>query len=150
MALVDRLPAGGAWMRLVADGENVGLVTNVNHDIDHGLQPIKVIGVRGPVAYDQLDYNLSITIGAFMPHIRGRSDFPDKGTMSVADFLPLRSQTEMQSQAFILEVLQVLNIKTGDIVHQFNQVSLASEGSQFQPNSYIALNVRMMALEKII
>ena len=150
MALVDRVALSGAWMHLVADGDRVGLITNFNHDIDHGLQPVNVIGVRGPVAYDQQNYVCSITIGAFVPHVAGLRKLPDGGVMSVADFLPLRVDTEAQNQQFVLDDLQVLNTKSGAIVHHFRRVSLASEGSQFQPNTFLALNVRLMAVEKVM
>ena len=150
MALTDRIVAGGAWLKLVADGVQVALVTNVNSDIDHGLQPINVIGVRGPVAWDQLGYTCSITIGAFVAHDDAARQFPDGGSRTVGDFLPLKEDTERSTQQFVVDVLQCENIKTGKIIHQWRRVSLASEGNQFQPNSFLALNVRLMALEQTI
>ena len=150
MALQDRLVTGGPWLQLVADGEKVALVTNVNSDIDHGLQPINVIGHRGPVGYDQLGYTCSITIGAFVAHLNAQRTFPDGGSRAVADFLPLKEDTDRADQQFVLDVLQCLNLKTGRVVQQWRQVSLASEGNQFQPNSFLALNARLMALEQTI
>ena len=149
MALVPRQSVSGAWSGLVADGDRVGLITNFNYDIDHGLQGITVLGIRGPIAYDQHNFTCSLTIGAYQPHRRGIRRFADSGVISVVELLPFRVDTEESDDQYILEELQVVNIKNGEVMHQFRRVSLASEGGQTNPNTYLTTNVRLMAVEKV-
>lgn len=151
MATRSRLPAG-PWLRVVADGELAGLVTNYNADTDHAVQPVNVCGVLGPIAFESMNYTISITIGAYVPSPKKVNEvlrsLGEEAQYSVSDFLPMKEDIEDAQGALVIDVLQLRHLKEDYTLEQFEKVYVASEGSQFQANTLVSQNIRLMAVRK--
>jgi hypothetical protein len=158
---MTKLVAGGSEVQIQiiqnASGPAIplGLVTGASFDEDFGIQGARVIGYLGPVSYDSQDYSCMINLGTYVPQTQGSSNsnapYPDGGQKTLADYLPTRAQ--IQSNNGVpggFNTLQFVNTATGAIVNQFENVIIASDGTQISPNSYLTNNVRLMAVERSI
>ena len=147
--MAERQICSGALVQVLINGDVVGLATNAAYDEDWAVTPAKVLGVLGALDWDCQDYSCTVTLGTFVPMRPDMGPWPDGGTKSLYDLLPTR--TEIQGNVgkpSEFDLMQFMNIGTGEIVCQFRQVMLASNGVQISSNSYVTANVRFMARER--
>lgn len=133
----------------------LGLVTGASYDEDFGIQGSRCLNFLGPLTYDSQDYSCMINLGSYVPQKQGSgttdAPYPDGGTKNLMDFLPLRST--IQSNQGIpggFDTVQFVNTATGAIVNQFENVVIASDGTQVSPNSYLTNSIRLLAVERSI
>ncbi len=146
----ERLIAGGSRVQVLFNGQPVGLATGASYDEDWAVTPANVLNFLGPIDYDSQGYSCSLNMSTFIPEIPGGGPFPDGGLKALADYLPTRSQVQGTGKPGEIDSVQFVNTSTGEIVNQFRNVMIASNGTQINPNSYISTNVRMMAVEREI
>jgi len=153
--MAERLIAGGAFVKIVADSDTIGLASGVSYDEDWAVNPANVIGHLGPIAFDSQGYSCSITMQSFLPvdlaqNAGGRQNLPGKTDTVITDLLPTRQEIQdAGGKPREIDTLQFIDILTGVILSQFKDVSIASNGVQVSPNSYITMNIRMVAIERI-
>jgi len=149
--MAERLIAGGAFVKIVADNNTIGLASGVSYDEDWAVNPANVIGHLGPIAFDSQGYSCSITMQSFLPvdlqqNAGGRS-LPGETDTVITDLLPTRQEIQdAGGKPREIETLQFIDILSGVILSQFKDVSIASNGVQVSPNSYITMNIRMVAI----
>ncbi|HEB29230.1 MAG TPA: hypothetical protein ENI05_16010 [Porticoccus sp.] len=147
----SKLIAGGAWTQVLINGEAVGLATGASFDEDWAVNPANVLNYHGPVDYDSQGYSCSVTLSTFFPERPGSGPWPDGGVKALSDYLPKRSEVQSNDgKPGQFDLLQFLNTATGEIVNQFRNVMIASNGVQITPNSYVTANIRLMAVERTI
>jgi hypothetical protein len=153
--MADKLIAGGAWVKILADGQPIGLATGVSYDEDWAVNPANVIGFLGPIDYDSQGYSCSISMQAFIPEKiaqnPGGRTLPDGSITTISDLIPTR--TEIQNQGGKprqLDDLSLVNVSNGEVLASFRNVMIASNGVQVTPNSYVTSNVRMLAVERYV
>jgi hypothetical protein len=152
--MAEKLISGGAWVKILADGNQIGLANGASYDEDWAVNPAAVIGYLGPIDYDSQGYTCSINMQTFVPEAiaqnEGGRTLPDGGNTSLTDLFPTRSEIQAQGgKPRQIDDLIFANILTGEIVAAFRNVMLASNGVQISPNSYITANVRFVAVERI-
>ncbi len=149
--MAQRLIAGGAWCRIVIDGVVMGLVTGASYDEDWGVAPAKVLNHHGPVDYDSQDYTCRITLQAFVPEPSAVAPFPDGGSKALQDMLPTRSQVQSNAgKPGMFGVLQFISTSSAKVLNQFENVMIASNGSQIAPNAFVTGNIQMLAVERVV
>jgi len=147
----EKLIASGAVCQILINGSPVGLVTQASYDEDWAINPANVIGYLGPIDYDSQGYSCSITLGTYIPEKPGSGPWPDGGVKALSDLLPTRSEVQGNNgKPGEFDLLQFMNIATGDIINQFRNVMIASNGQQISPNSYATANVRLLSVERMI
>jgi len=149
--MAQRLSAGGARVQVWANGQIVGLATGATYDEDFGVVPAEVIGIIGPIDYDSQNYSCSLSLATFVPEVPDGGPWPDGGTKTIEDFIPLRKTIQGNAgKPGQIDLLQFINNATGEIVNQFSKVMIASNGEQIQARSYLTKNVRMFAVSRDI
>jgi len=149
--MANKLIASGAWCQILANGLPVGLVNGASYDEDWQISPATVVGYLGPVDYESMGYSCALSIGAYVPEVAGSGPWPDGGVKTISDFLPTRSQLQKTNgKPAQFDLLQFVNISTGEIVNQFRDVMIASNGSSIAPGQYVTINLRLMAIERTI
>lgn len=153
--MANRLIAGGAviqvWIQHPEQGMvPVGLATGASYDEDWSVNPANVLGFLGPIDYDSQGYSCSLNLSTFRPMVPGGGPWPDGGTIALHDFLPTRQDVQASfGKPGEFDVMQFLNIATGEVANRFRRVMLASNGTQISPNSYITANMRLLAVERV-
>jgi hypothetical protein len=154
--MAQKLIAGGAWVRvkiLDTDGKwkAIGLATGASYDEDWAIQPANVIGWLGPVSYDSQGYSCTITINSFVPEDpTNLTILPDGGETTISQLLPTRDQVQVDGKGKQFDGMQFTNIATNQILNEFKDVILASNGQQVAPNSYVTANSRFNAVKRTI
>jgi len=147
--MAEKLICGGAWTQIAIDGDPVGLAMQSSYDEDWRVMPAEVLNYHGAVDYDSLGYSCNITLGTYVPERPGQTPFPDGGVIALNELLVTRSQVQSNAgKPGEFGILQFLNTDTGEVIHQFRKVMLASNGSQIAPNSYVTANMRFLAVER--
>ena len=145
-----KMIAGGAWAIIMINGERVGLANQASYDEDWAVNPANVLGYHGPVDYDSQGYSCTVTLGTFVPERPNMGPWPDGGVKALSEFLVTRSQVQANDgKPGEYDLMQFVNIATGEIIAQFRKVMLASNGVQISPNSYLTMNMRFMAVERM-
>jgi len=148
--MATRLIAGGAFVRLVIDGEVVGLATGASFDEDFGVVPANVLNHQGPLDYDSQGYSCRITLQTYIPEPSASGPWPDGGTKALSEFVPTRSEIQSNlGKPGAFGVLQFLSTSSNKVIEQFENVIVASDGAQVAPNSFITQNVQLMAVERV-
>jgi len=146
----DKIITGGAWAQLVIDGSPVGLATQATYTEDWGVAPANVLGYLGPMDYDSQNYSCQITIGSFLPEIPGSGAWPDGGSLALTDLLPSRSDVQSNGgKPGEFDLLQFINKATGGVMAQFRKVMITNNGQQINPNTYVTVNISMLAIERV-
>lgn len=149
--MAQKVLAGGAWVQVQINSRAVGLATGASYDEDWGVNPANVLNYHGPVDYDSQGYSCTLTMSTFVPERPGESNWPDGGSVALAEFIPTRSQIQSNAgKPGEFDSVTFYNTATGSIVNNFRKVMLASNGVQITPNSYITANLRMMAVERTV
>lgn len=154
--MADKLIAGGAWLQIkveLDDGKlySLGLATSASYDEDWGIQPANVIGHLGPVDYDSQNYSCVINIGTLVPETKDSiSLLPDGGEITMNDMIPTRDEIQLNGKGKLFPIMQFVNIATQEIMNQFADVILASNGSNASPNAYITNNMRFNSVKRTI
>lgn len=151
---MERLIAGGAWVKIIADGNPVGLATGASYDEDFAVAPANVVGYLGPVDYDSQGYSCSISMQTFVPakiaQNQGGRVLPDGGDTTISDLIPTRKEIQDQGgKPREINDMVFADILSNEVLAAFRKVMLASHGVQIAPNSYITANARFVAVEKV-
>ena len=152
--MADKQIAGGAWVKIVADGNQLGLVSGASYDEDFVVTPANVIGYLGPVDYDCQGYTCSVTMQFFVPYSvlqnPGGRGLPDGGNTTITDLLPNRQSLQAQGgKPQQINDLIFVSILNDEVLTSFRNVMIGSNGSQISPNSYVTGNIRMLAVERV-
>lgn len=160
--MAQRLISGGAWTQVwvqipealglsVSGLVPVGLATGASYDEDFAVNPANVIGYHGPIDYDSQGYTCSITIQAFVPEVPGSGPWPEGGVIAIHDLLVTRAQVQSNGgRPGEFDVMQFVNLSTGEVINSFSKVMLASDGVQIAPNSFVTANMRFMSVERTL
>lgn len=141
--------ANGAQVQVVLNGVPIGLATGCGYDEDFALNPAKVIGMLGPIDYDSQDYTCSITLGSYKAVVPGDGPWPDGGQKTISDFIPIKDDiVNNLNRPNNFDTLQFMNVATGNEANRFRGVSIASNGEQVSPNSYVTKNIRLLAIKR--
>ena len=150
--MAAKLIAGGAWVQVLVQIEGVlksiGLATGCSYDEDFQIQPANVLNYLGPISYDSMGYTCNITISAFVPE-RKVALYADGGQITFDEILPTRDQVQIDGKGRQFDILVFANTATGEVLHQFSDVIVASNGEQVSPNSYVTRNIRLMAVKRV-
>ncbi len=148
--MANRLIAGGAWCRIVIDGDVVGLVSGASFDEDFGVVPAAVLNYQGPIDYDSQNYSCRITLQTYVPEPSAAGPWPDGGNKALADYIPTRRQIQSSlGKPGQFGVLQFVSTSSDKVIEQFEKVMVASNGAQISPNSFVTSNVQLMAVERV-
>lgn len=154
--MAEKRIAGGAWLQVKLefdDGKlySLGLCTNASYDEDWGVQPANVLNHLGPIDYDSQNYSCVINIGTLVPETKASLTLlPDGGEKTMADVIPTRDQVQLDGKGKTFGTLQFINTATQEIINQFDEVILASNGVNSSPNAYLTNNMRFNAVERTI
>lgn len=152
--MAQKLIAGGAWVQVrILDTDNkwkaLGLASGCSYDEDWAIQPANVIGHLGPVSYDSQGYSCTITLNVFVPEDPASlSILPDGGEITIADLLPTRDQVQIDGKGKKFGGLAFVNTATQETINEFSEVTIASNGEQVAPNSYLTANIRFNAVKR--
>lgn len=148
--MATRLIAGGAWCKVVINGQTVGLASGASYDEDWNVQPANVLNYHGPVDYDSQGYSCRISLQSFVPEPGVAGPWPDGGSIALHDLLPTRA--EVQSNAGkpgMFDTLQFISTSAQKVLCQFEKVMVASNGTQISPNSYVTENISLLAVQRV-
>jgi len=154
--MAQKLIAGGAWVRIkVLDSDGkwkaIGLASGCSYDEDWSIQPANVLGFLGPISYDSQGYSCSITLNSFIPEApESLTILPDGGEITISQLLPTRDQVQVDGKGKQFDGMQFVNIATNQILNQFQDVILASNGTQVSPNSYLTANARFNSVKRTV
>lgn len=154
--MATKFIAGGAWVQVrvkLDDGKiyPFGLALNASYDEDWGIQPANVLNHLGPVSLDSQNYTCNINLGAYVPErAADLSILPDKGAITIGDLLPTRDEVQIDGKGRRYDLLQFVNTATQEILNQFKDVVIASNGTQINPNAYVSTNVRLACIKRTI
>jgi hypothetical protein len=151
----QKLIASGAWVqvKIKVDGvlKALGLAQGCSYDEDWGVQPANCLNHLGPISYDSQNYSCNINMSAFVPEKKASLlTSGDGGETTFADLLPTRDDIQVDGKGKVFEQLVFINTATGEVLNQFEQVILASNGTQVSPNSYVTSNMRFQAVKRSI
>lgn len=152
--MASKLVCGGAWCQvriLDTDGKwkAFGLASGASYDEDWSIQPCNVLNYLGPISYDSQGYSCSITINTYIPEAV-LAILPDGGEITAKDVLPTRDEIQVAGKGRQYNGLQFVNTATQEVLNQFQDVILASNGTQVSPNSYVTANLRFNAVKRTI
>lgn len=150
--MASKLIAGGAWVKVGVqiNGkiEYIGLATGCSYDETYQIQPANVLNYLGPISYDSMGYTCTITVSTFVPE-KSITLLNDGGTITIKDILPTRDQIQLDGKGKQFDSLVFMNTATGEILHQFSDVIVDSNGEQIAPNSYVTANIRFQAVKRV-
>jgi len=149
--MANRKIAGGAWVRIVADGTAIGLVSGASYDEDFGVRPVAILNHQGPADYDSQDYSCSLSIQAFVPEPSQLGPWPDGASKSFKDLIPTRSKVQSNlGKPGQIDVLQFVSTSSDKVLNQFETVMISRDGGQIVPNSFVTGNIQLLAVERTI
>jgi hypothetical protein len=151
--MASKLVIGGAWVQVLVqiDGvmKSVGLATGCSYDESFQVQPANVLNYLGPITYDSQGYSCSISISTFVPELENNL-YADGGQITIKDLLPTRDQIQLDGKGKQFDSLVFANRATGEVLHQFSDVIIDSDGEQVSPNAYVTANLRLLAVKRVV
>ena len=150
--MAQKLIAGGGWVqvKVMVDGvlKAIGLATGASYTEDFGIQPANVLNHLGAISWDSQNYTCSIDITTFYPEA-SLVLYADGGEITIKDLLPTRDEVQLDGRGRVYEGLVFANLATGEVIHAFSEVIVASDGQQINPNQYVTSNVRFQAVKRV-
>jgi hypothetical protein len=153
--MAEKMILDGAWTQVRVETEagihNLGLALGVSFDEDFRVSGASVLNHLGDVTLDSHGYQCSITMQMFYPNrkIPDTSLFRDGGEITVHDLMATRDAIQSAGQGKKFVRMMFVNTETQEIVEQFQDVIVASQGAQINPNDYARANMRLMAIKRL-
>lgn len=149
----QKMIAAGAWVQVLVQEDGVmkavGLATGASYDESFQVQPGNVLNYLGPITYDSQGYSCSISMSTFVPELKN-SLYADGGQITIKDLLPTRDQVQLNGKGKQFDSLVFANRATGEVLHQFSDVIIDSDGEQISPNAYVTANLRLLAVKRVV
>ena len=150
--MAQGLIANGTRVRiqLAVNGvlKQVGLASNVSYNEDFRIQPAECLGTLPPISYDSMGYSCSLDMGVFTPNKKIAGKYADGGEITISDFLPKVDDVWESGMMPEHSILNIVNMSTGEILHQFEDVVVASNGTNIG-RGFVSNNVRLVAIKRI-
>ena len=137
-------------MQLAIDGvlKQIGLAQNVSYNEDFKVQAAECLGTLPPISYDSMGYSCNIDLGVFVPNKKIAGKYADGGEITISDFLPKVDEVWESGMMPEHNILNIVNTSTGEILHQFEDVVVASNGSTIG-RGFVTNNVKLVAIKRI-
>lgn len=153
--MAEKTIAAGAWVqvKVLIEGQwrAIGMATGASYNEDYSVQPANVLNHLGPISYDSQNYSCRVNMSTFVPERKELlAILPDKGEITIEDLLPTRDQIQVDGKGKQFDGLMFVNTATGEVLRQFQDVIVASNGQQVSPNQYITEDIQFFAVKRVI
>lgn len=150
--MAQGLISNGARVRLQLsiDGvlKQIGLAKTVGYNEDFNVQPAETLGTLQPISYDSMGYSCRIDMGLFVPNKKIAGKYADGGEITITDFLPKVDYVWASGMMPEHNILNIVNMSTGEILHQFEDVCVTSDGSSIG-RGFVSNEVKLVAIKRI-
>jgi hypothetical protein len=130
----------------------LGLCTNVSYQEDFQLQDANVIGVLGPVSIDPQGYNLSVSVGVFVPAKKriGNDTYQSDITKGVLEMLPVRADLFATSKGKVFQSMDFYDKDSRTVLAKFVGCVLQNTGMNIEGQTYAKANVQFRAIDRTV
>lgn len=140
----------GAWAKIIAKEYGkpllqVALATDVSDNTTMQNEPVMVLGKIAPIAHETQSINTTVTMGTFIP-ARKEIPYPDGGRINFQTLQLSTAQVDRRKQSAELELLLVVDSRTGTVIATYHELVMSSKGRQIRSGSNTTGSVTYDAL----